>query len=97
MHKPLFYFLLSTFYFLVVPLVFAVTINTNIPGDKSANDTPGGIVYNVYQFSLMIGGVLAFGAIVYGGVKYTLAAGNPGGQSEGKEWVKGALLGLLLL
>ena len=45
----------------------------------------------------MISGVLAFGAIVYGGIKYTLAAGNPSGQSEGKEWVKGALTGLLLL
>ncbi|HUZ92371.1 MAG TPA: hypothetical protein VNG29_00025, partial [Candidatus Paceibacterota bacterium] len=33
----------------------------------------------------------------YGGIKYTLAAGNPSKQSDGKEWVKGALYGLLLL
>ena len=76
----------------------AVTINTNIPGMNTVSDSgPTGFVYNFYQLSLMISGVLAFGAIVYGGVKYTVAAGNPGGQSEGKEWIKGALLGLLLL
>lgn len=88
---------LSSFLFpLVFGVALAVTINTDIPGvtDKSS---PGGIVAGFYKFSLMIGGILAFAAIVYGGVKYTFAAGNPSGQSEGKEWVKGALLGLLLL
>ena len=50
-----------------------------------------------YQFALMIGGVLAFGAIVYGGILYAASAGNPSKQSEGKEWIKSALFGLLLL
>ena len=59
--------------------------------------TPGEYVQSFYRFALLISGALAFGAIVYGGIKYTFAAGNPSGQSEGKEWVKGALLGLLLL
>jgi hypothetical protein len=45
----------------------------------------------------MIGGVLAFGAIVYGGVLYAISMGNPSKQSEGKEWVESALIGLLLL
>ena len=45
----------------------------------------------------MIGGVMAFGVIVYGGVKYTTSAGNPSGQSDAKEWIEAALLGLLLL
>ena len=45
----------------------------------------------------MLSGVLAFGAIVYGGVRYAFAAGNPSAQSEGKEWIKGALIGLFLL
>jgi len=80
-------------------LALAVEINTNIPtppGGQAATGL-GGFVNNFYMFALMISGVLAFGAIVYGGIKYTLAAGNPSGQSEGKEWVKGALIGLLLL
>jgi hypothetical protein len=71
-------------------------ISTNIPGVSAAGN-PCDFVFSFYKFAMMISGVLAFGAIVYGGVKYTLAAGNPSGQSEGKEWVKGALLGLFLL
>lgn len=71
------------------------TISTNIPG-VSANN-PCDYVFSFYKFAMMISGVLALGAIVYGGVTYTLAAGNPSGQSEGKEWVKGALTGMLLL
>ncbi len=78
-------------------IALGVQIATNLPGTNPASAGPEGFVSNFYQFALMIGGILAFGAIVYGGVKYTFAAGNPGGQSEGKEWVKGALLGLLLL
>ncbi|GEM_PF-1873257 len=88
---------ISVISFFIVPAVFAqVKISTNIPGPAPANDVCG-FVSNFYTFSLMIAGILAFGAIVYGGVKYTFAAGNPSGQSEGKEWVKSALLGLLLL
>ncbi len=75
----------------------AVNINVNIPGASVTNDNPAGIVANFYSFALLIGGVLAFGAIVWGGVQYALSAGNPSGQSEGKEWIVGALLGLLLL
>jgi hypothetical protein len=78
----------------------AVTINPNIPGSNSVTPGlggPGALVANFYQFALLIGGILAFGAIVYGGVKYTFAAGNPSGQSEGKAWVTSALWGLLLL
>lgn len=68
-----------------------------IPGRQPASAGPAGFVANFYEFSLLISGVLAFGAIVYGGIKYVAAAGNPSGQSDGKEWVKSALLGLLLL
>lgn len=77
----------------------AATISTAIPGDKlnSSTTSPGAFVANVYQFSLIIAGVLAFGVIVYGGIKYMTSAGNPSGASDAKEWVEAALLGLLLL
>lgn len=84
-------------------IFFAVMANASaveftLPGGIHGPEagTPG-FIDNFYRFSLLIAGILAFGAIVYGGIKYTFAAGNPSGQSEGKEWVKGALLGLLLL
>jgi hypothetical protein len=75
----------------------SVTIHTNIPGVPANTSNACATVFGFYNFALMIGGILAFGAIVYGGVKYTFAAGNPGGQSEGKDWIKSAILGLLLL
>lgn len=77
----------------------AVPINVNLPGQPNNVSVAGpiGFVQQFYNFGLMIGGVLAVGAIVYGGIKYTFAAGNPSGQSEGKEYIKSALLGLLLL
>ena len=73
-----------------------VDVNPAIPGSADAQD-PAGIVANFYTFALTIGGVLAFGAIVWGGIKYIAAGGNSHTQSEGKEWIKSALWGLLLL
>jgi hypothetical protein len=63
----------------------------------TTSTAPGYLIANLYQFALLIGGLLAFGAIVYGGIKYFTSAGNPSAQSEGKEWIWSALLGLLLL
>jgi hypothetical protein len=81
-------------------IVHAITIDTNIPGTNATTTGGGGpgvFVANFYQFALIIGGVLAFGVIVYGGVKYMISGGNPSGQSDAKEWIESALLGLLLL
>jgi len=80
----------------ILAIAEAETINPNIPGSENP-ESVSGIVANVYRFALMIGGILAFGAIVYGGIRYTASGGNPSGQSEGKEWIKQALWGLLLL
>ncbi len=80
------------------PVARAVTISMDIPGaNPNSSSTPGAFVANFYQFALMIGGVLAFGVIVYGGVKYMASVGNPSGQGDAKEWIEAALLGLLLL
>ncbi|OGY99789.1 MAG: hypothetical protein A2945_02220 [Candidatus Liptonbacteria bacterium RIFCSPLOWO2_01_FULL_52_25] len=91
---------LALFFFLATPVGLAVTVNADIPGVTGGATGGTGIcntVFGFYNFALAFGGVLALGAITYGGVKYTMAAGNPSGQSEGKAWVRDALLGLLLL
>jgi hypothetical protein len=77
-----------------------ITIATSVPGNygaAAAAASPGAFIANFYIFSLVIGGILAFGVIVYGGVKYMASAGNPSGQGDAKEWIESALLGLLLL
>lgn len=77
-----------------------ISIATSVPGNyggAAAAASPGAFIANFYIFALIIGGVLAFGVIVYGGVRYMISAGNPSGQSDAKEWIEAALLGLLLL
>lgn len=88
---------LSIFVWFVFPALAkadSIIFNPNIApsGQGSFN-----IVSDLYQLALGVSGLLAFGSIVYGAIVYTLAAGNPSGQTEGKEWIKQALLGLLLL
>ena len=99
-NAPFFIFTAAIICFFSSPLfVSAVTqISLNIPGTNNASVLgSGAFVANFYQFALMIGGILAFGVIVYGGVRYMASAGNPSGRSDAKEWIEAALLGLLLL
>jgi branched-subunit amino acid permease len=83
---------------LVIHRAAAVTIqiNTNLPGVTSGAGVTG-FVSGFYNFALLFAGILAFGAIVYGGIKYAVSRGNPSAESEGRSWVTDALLGLLLL
>ncbi len=91
----------------LVSLAHATSISLSLPAvnggsspcsnPSSQGCNPGNYINSFYQFALMIGGLLAFGAVVYGGVRYVTAAGNPSSQSEAKAWIESALLGLLLL
>jgi hypothetical protein len=74
-----------------------ISISDQIPGSNPTSTGPGGFVSNFYQFALLIGGLLAFCVIVYGGVRYMTSAGNPSGQSDAKEWIIAAITGILLL
>lgn len=97
--KKIIYFLAAVALSLPFSATHAVTISMAFPG-TNANTTsspPGYFVANFYLFALAIGGLLAFGVIVYGGIKYMASAGNSSGQGEAKEWIEAALLGLLLL
>ena len=59
--------------------------------------SPGLFVTQLFDFAMLIGGFLAFGMIVWGGVEYAMSAGNPSVQSDAKDRVQQAVLGLLLL
>ncbi|MDR3581920.1 MAG: hypothetical protein P4L67_01455, partial [Candidatus Pacebacteria bacterium] len=78
----------------------AVTISASIPGSydtSAATATPGQFIADFYQYALIIGGLLAFGVIVYGGIRYMTSAGNPSGQGDAKDWIQAAIMGILLL
>jgi hypothetical protein len=90
----------TTGFLFTTSLVFAQTkISLSLPGSYlvTTSTPPGYVIANLYQFALLLGGLLAFGAIIYGGMRYISSGGNPSAQSEAKEWIWSAMLGLLLL
>jgi len=79
---------------------FFAAVSINLPGtpaNGTGGSTIGPFIQNFYLFALLISGILAFGAIVWGGIKYAAGRGNPSSESEGKSWIYNALLGILLL
>jgi hypothetical protein len=77
--------------------VGTVQINPNIPGSIPINQGPIAVVMNMYQYALMFAGLLVFGSIVWAGIRYAMAAGNPSTQSDARDQIWQALLGLVLL
>lgn len=66
------------------------------PGEK----VPLGIAEQIgkfYQWALGIGGLLALGVLIFGGILYTVSAGNASRQDDAKNWVFGAVMGIFLL
>ncbi|MDO8430011.1 MAG: hypothetical protein Q7S73_01425 [bacterium] len=59
--------------------------------------TPAGYIARLYQFGLMIAGLVAFGSIIFGSVKYILSAGSITNQQDAKDQITQAILGLALL
>jgi hypothetical protein len=51
----------------------------------------------IYNFALMIIGIICFGALVYGGFLYLTSAGNPARIKEAKDQIFSAILGLIIL
>lgn len=84
-------------HFIATAHATTITVSGNLPGTNGTNTSPGGYISGFYTFALIISGVLAFGAIVYGGIKYATGRGNPSAESDARSWITSALLGLLLL
>lgn len=55
--------------------------------------------YALYIFSIamIIGAILAFAVLIFGGFRYLTSAGNPLAMAEARKWIWGAILGLILL
>src|SRR3989344_1084970 len=72
--------------------VFAATTSTDpIPLGLAER------VSNTYTWALGIGGMVALGIIIFGGVLYSASGGNPSRMDEAKKWIQHALFGLALL
>ena len=94
-------FLISLLFLAAGPAL-AVEITNVVPDIANSQGTGGagnvvGWIQAFYQFSLIAGVFLAVGVITWAGLKYALAAGNPSGQSDARDQILQALLGLILL
>ena len=77
-----------------VPLI---DLSTNEPITKLAKTTLEQYIRTIYTFGLGLVSLFAVAIIIFGGIKYTVSAGNPSQIEDAKEWIKAALYGLLLL
>ena len=57
----------------------------------------GSYVGRLYQFGLMIAGIIAFAVIIFGAAQYTLSAGGFASKEDAKDIMLNAIYGLLLL
>jgi hypothetical protein len=51
----------------------------------------------IYNFALMIIGIICFGALLYGGLRYLTSVGKPAAISDARDQIFSALLGLIIL
>ncbi len=73
---------------------------TEEKGPKAGEKVPLGIaplIGNFYKWALGIGGLIALGVLIFGGILYTISAGNASKQEDAKNWLLGAVMGMLFL
>ena len=90
--------LLAGWLFLAALPVAAYNLEVALPGVASKNiSDPGVYIQGLFIFGLSLAGFLAVGAIALGGIVYMAAGTSMTSVEKGKDMIKGALGGLLLL
>lgn len=51
----------------------------------------------IFTFAIIIAGLLAFGALIYGGIRYLTSAGDPTKMADARTQVTAGILGLIIL
>lgn len=54
-------------------------------------------IATIYNFALMISGIICFGSLIYGGFRYLTSAGSPSAINDAKDQISSALIGLVIL
>ncbi len=103
----LFVFLALTLIFIFTPeadkqLIFAQELEVDYPdipgaGTPTPSTSLPDYVKYIFNFSLIVAGLVAFGALVYGGMRYLTSAGTPAAMSLAKEQIFAGFLSLVIL
>jgi len=99
----IFFLFLLLFLFLTIPLfILAQDLEVDYPeifGEKPETVQYGLAQYGKYLFNIAIAtiGIIAMIALTWGGIIYFSSIGNPDRMKEGKERIKSAGLGLVIL
>jgi hypothetical protein len=102
--KSVLYFIIITLFLSMVILPFttlvasaeAYKIEVSLPGMPDSVSDPGAYIRYLFIFGVSLAGFLAVGMIIYGGVKYMLAA-SVGSTQDAKDKILGALGGVALI
>ncbi len=78
-------------------LISAALPSVGLAQTPASSALPADLVNQFLNFAFLGAGLLAFGMVVYGGIKYTLSAGNIASQADARDQITQALIGLLLL
>jgi len=73
-----------------------IRLQIKLQGADTVTDAADYIA-RMYTYVVSIGGILATVMIIFGGIVYLTAGGNPGRIGEAKEYIGNALIGLVLL
>ena len=68
-----------------------------LPGVSGTVSGPGQYIRAIFTYGLSIVGIAALWAIVIGGFKYLRSGGSETRKTSGKEWIWGAVIGLVLM
>ncbi|PIR89798.1 hypothetical protein COU04_01490, partial [bacterium (Candidatus Gribaldobacteria) CG10_big_fil_rev_8_21_14_0_10_33_41] len=93
--------IISFFYLPVNNSVFAQEMEVEYPelNKIKITETTSFPLYVKYIFNwaIIIGAIIAFGSLIYGGVRYLTSTGNPEALKDAKNQIFSAFMGLIIL
>jgi succinate dehydrogenase hydrophobic anchor subunit len=75
----------------------AYQLETPLSGSQTAPIDPGQYIKMIFIFGLGLVGLAALFALAYGGIVYIMSAGSAPTQTHAKQWIWGAISGIVLL
>jgi hypothetical protein len=93
----LFLFLGASFILAQKPLEITYPQIPGVTAPTTTKEALPDYIRYIFQFSLFLGGLIALGSFIYGGVRYLTSAGSPSVVKDAKSRISAGILGLIIL